>query len=341
MHRAPLAIALVTVIVADSALGRDAGRPVVLAARDSLDPARDATADGRAMLEDLAWEPVAFEVRLAAPAWPRRVTFPSPVPSGDRVNDRVTLEWFVARDASGAPVPGPAVLLLHALDGQMVATRAMAGYFAHNGIHAFAMHLPGYNSRRTAKSRPGLDSAVVLLRQAIVDARRAADAIAACPHVDGEHVGLVGTSLGGFIASVTAAIDNRFAPVFILLAGGDLENLLKQRMRDLPGLRRRMRQRGLTGSRLSRIVARVEPVRLAHRLDRRRTWLYSATRDRVVPPASARALASAARLDAEHHVWLEGNHVSVAVNLPWIVLRMTEEVRRTAASGGPPTGPEL
>src|SRR5271155_1363457 len=82
-----------------------------------LDLPRDTTddkADARAMLRDYQWPAVEFEA-VCQPAAGRAdvsLEFPSPLPFGDPAVDRVTLDWYAARDSAGQLCDGPAVLAL-------------------------------------------------------------------------------------------------------------------------------------------------------------------------------------------------------------------------------------
>ncbi len=315
-----------------------------------------ASPDAAAMLAELNWhappsddqgEPDAgrFTVRCATEQanGDYIVRFDSPRPLGRRINDTVIMEWYVARDRGGAKGSGPAMLVLHVLDGQMVLARMIARTFSHNGIHAFVMHMPGFGDRKSDDEAGGYGSRVKRMQQAVADARRARDAIAVLPQIDDRRIGIAGTSLGAFVAAVTAGLDRPYDPVFIVLGGGDLHGMLVSRLEALPRLRRQLQDEGITDKSLKELTWRVEPTRLAHRLDRERTWLFSAVDDQVVPPASARALANAADLSAEHHVWLSGNHYSCAVNLPNVLLKMVQIINqpddpRPAESPDAPAG---
>src|SRR6185312_9484118 len=94
-----------------------------------------------------------------------------------------------------------------------------------HGLHAFLVHLPGYGARRV-EGHSQLDRTLPSLQQAIADVRRARDAVVALPMVDDSVVGVQGTSLGGFVAATVAGLDHGYNRVFILLAGGNLEEVL-------------------------------------------------------------------------------------------------------------------
>jgi hypothetical protein len=105
--------------------------------------------------------------------------------------------------------------------------------------------------------------------------------------------------------------------------------MLKNGQQDTARLRRELEQAGLSAGQIRELLWQVEPLRLAHRLDPRATWLYSAEQDTVVPIENAVALARAAGLDATHHVRVPGGHYSAILRLPSIVREVAE---RTAPS---------
>lgn len=302
----------------------------VLPARDSLAIGAEPDAGARLMLERLRWEPGTFRVRVGDGLGRGEVRgevrgetrpvvrFPSPRPRGDERNDTVVMEWFrAAGDGDGKR--RPAVLVLHILGGNMELARAIATYLARSGIHAFAMQMPDYGERGDRARRRDVSQFVPRVRQAVADARRARDAIAVLPGVIPDRIGIQGTSLGGFVAATTAALDRGFDPVFLMLAGGDLPSMVASGEKDTAKIRQAFAREGITGKRLDELLRSVDPAVIAHRLDPERTWLYSAALDRVVPRANALALGRAARLDKEHHLWLLGNHYTCLPFLPGVL----------------------
>ena len=133
--------------------------------------------------------------------------------------------------------------------------------------------------------------------QSIADVRRARDAIAVLPDVDAGRIGIQGTSLGGFVTALAASLDQGFSAVFVMLAGGDLADVIRNGKQDTAKLRRALAKAGYTDDKLDQVLRAIEPTRIAHRLDPRRTWIYSGELDRVVPIRNAEALAKAAKLD--------------------------------------------
>lgn len=307
------------------------------AAADSLDCGTDAVDDAQECLAELAWEPEKFQVELEAAEpgcgdW--LVRFPSARPIGNRINDRVSMEWFAARDEQDALRPARAVVVVHESGRQMTAGRIIARGFNAHGLHAFLIHLPGYGARRDEKLTDverGLDS----MQQAVADVRRARDAVAALPMVDSSVIGVEGTSLGGFVTATVAGLDRGYDRVFILLAGGNLEEVVFNGAKDAAKFRKKLAEAGVTDEQIKELARKVEPMRLAHRIDPATTWLYSGKFDDVVPPSCSFALAKAAKLTEGHHVEMPANHYSGVIYLPKVIKQFAEQMGTTGEADVP------
>lgn len=310
------------------------------AARDTLAPGSEASSDAQACLDGLVWQPADFEVRVENPLQRRgdwKVQFRSPIDSGDAVNDTVSMEWYVARDEANAPITAPAVVVVHESGSGMNVGRLIAQGLRTQGLHALMIHLPYYGERRPEGKKPGGENLVPLIRQAVADVRRARDAVATLPFVDPENVSLQGTSLGGFIVATTAGLDNGYQHTFIMLAGGGLMDVIQNGDREAAQFRDELERAGLTGDKLKRAVATVEPLRIAHRLDPATTWLYSAQFDKVVPPANSYLLAQAAMLDPSHHYQMLANHYTGIIYVPYLIMQMREHILPTTPADELPT----
>ena len=294
------------------------------AAEDTLGLDDEPIADARECLEGLRWKPGKFEATCEA-AEPERgdllVRFPSAMPSGDAVNDNVSLEWYIAKDKAGQPIRSRAVIVVHESGRGMTVGRIFARGLAAQGLHTLMVQLPGYGVRKseyTGKPEMILTS----MKQAVADARRARDVAVSLPFVDGSRVGIQGTSLGGFITSTTAGLDKGFDRVFILLAGGNLHNVVLNGAKDAAKVRERLESIGINGDKVKELARPVEPLRLAHRLNPETTWLYSGRYDDVVPPACSFALAEAAKLPEGHHIQMPADHYSGIVFLPSVMVEI-------------------
>lgn len=331
-----LAVAAGSMVVAgtETTPAAEQAGPKTYEARDTLAAASDPVADAASCLRGLTWTPGAFPVTCRTEpgaSYDFLVQFPSPVTSGDAVNDRVSMEWYLPRDGQGAVRQAPAVLVVHESGRAMPVGRLFARSFQAAGMHSFLIHLPYYAKRNADGRDPKADQLFTLIRQAIADVRRGRDAIAVLPHVDARHIALQGTSLGGFVVATSASLDHAFQSVFIMLAGGNLYDMFQRGQREVAQARRELAQAGITDTQLKELLWHIEPTRIAHRLDPQRTWLFSAEQDQVVPLANAAALARAAHLPDGHHIRVPGNHVSVIVYFPVILQRVTDQIRELRA----------
>ncbi len=323
VRRGPAVVSwlLVVLVAAEYAPANEAAPERVYQARDTLAAAADPVADAASCLRDLAWTPTAFSVTCGTEpgaAYDSLVQFPSPISSGDAVNDRVTLEWYMPRDEQDAIRTAPAVLVVHESGRSMPVGRLFARSFQAAGMHSFLIHLPYYGKRNADGRDPPPDRLFTLIRQAIGDVRRGRDAIAVLPHLDTRHIAVQGTSLGGFVVATSASLDPAFQSVFIMLAGGNLYDMFQTGQREVAQARRELTQAGISDAQLKQLLWQIEPTRVAHRLDPQRTWLFSAEGDQVVP---------AARLPDHHHIRVPGNHYTVIVYFPVILQRVTDQIR--------------
>jgi dipeptidyl aminopeptidase/acylaminoacyl peptidase len=186
--------------------------------------------------------------------------------------------------------------------------------------------LPYYGERR-GNREPQRHNIVHTFRQGIADVRRARDAAAALPHIDRNNICVQGTSLGGFVAALAASLDSAFDQTFIVMAGGNLFDMVMHGEQDTAKLRRSLLERGLTEQELESMFWQVEPTRLAHRLNAQTTWLYSAEYDRVVPLRNSLAFATAARLGGDHHQWHPGNHYTMLIYFPKVLDHMQSQIQ--------------
>jgi len=303
-------------------------------ARDTLAPASESSLDARECLKGLTWKPGSFRVRCETPDDGRGevlLRFPSPVDTGNTANDRVAVEWYVAGLNTGKARRARAVVVVHESGRGMTVGRLFAATLRKEGLHAFMVQLPGYGHRSGPGGRLPADQLFDRLRQAISDVRRTRDAITALPLVDSSHVSLQGTSLGGFVVASCGSLDAGFDSVFVMLAGGNLYEMIQKGQRDTARVRQRLTEAGVSDEQLKKLTASIEPTRVAHRLDPKRTWLFSGIRDTVVPMENALALAKAARLPTNHHVKMPTDHYTGIVLLPSMCRLIAKQVKTLPA----------
>jgi dienelactone hydrolase len=322
-------LSLASLVSADDERGQSPFSEQTFSAKDTLSCQCDTNGDALACLDGLSWPASSFEVRIE-PTRPDRgdalIRFSSPVDTGNRQNDLVALEWYSARDDSDRPKAAPAVVVVHESGRGMTVGRLFAQGFQQRGLHAFLLHLPHYGERRGEGQPREADNLIASIRQAVADVRRARDAVAVLPNVDASNISLQGTSLGGFVSATTAGLDRGYQGVFLMLAGGDLFDVIQNGRRDSAKVRERLEAAGLTGETLKSLVYHIEPNRLAHRYNADRTWLYSGSRDDVVPPRSSESLAKAAGLTKTHHIQMNADHYSGIIYLPFVLNHMARKI---------------
>jgi len=319
-----VALLTATVVAGDAATA-------TYVARDSLDAPQDANPDAQACVELLTWTPGEFNVQCTPAVdedYDTLVSFPSPLSSGDAVNDRVTMEWYRPRLKEGeARTPQPAMVVIHESGSRMEAGRVFARTFRERGLNAFLIHLPYYGERRKGGGRPENADFTVLVRQGIADARRARDAVAVLPDVDAGQISIQGTSLGGFVTTLVGSLDHGYDGVFIMLAGADFYDILQTGQKDTAKMRQKFADAGYEGEKLKELLSAVESLRIAHRLDPAHTWMYSAQNDEVVPIKNARLLGTTAGLEKSHQLELPGGHYSIAVYFPFLVDHVMQQLQ--------------
>lgn len=112
--------------------------------------------------------------------------------------------------------------------------------------------------------------------------------IAERSEIDGAHIGAFGLSVGGMVATVLAAVDERIQSAIVCLAGGDLGSLVVEadEIKSLRWVQERCALDGITPDELTRRIRAevgVDPALFAAFVDPRRVLFASARFDGVVP----------------------------------------------------------
>ena len=276
-------------------------------------------------LRAVGFAPEAFAVRVedAGPgSRPRaELFFPAPEPAAGR-GDRaapVRVCWWEAVDPADAP--RPAVLIVHSLAPGQPLARGLASAVAAAGVDAFVVDLPGFGARPALPGRSPGAEAVLSGAGGVADVRRALDAVAALPRIDGERVVIAGISLGSFAASTVAGLDGRPAALVSFLGGASAFEGLRDGAKDAAFLRDELLRGGQTLASLEALLRPIEPAAVAGRLDPARVWVASATADQVIPPANTEAFVRAVGgvgLAEDHWIRRPGNHYTAAFALPGV-----------------------
>jgi len=261
-----------------------------------------------------AHEPATFAYRLEAlrslgGVTIHRLTYPSPGPSRFPENLTVHAEYY--RPAGAGPFPGAVVL--HILDGRFYVARLVAASLAQRGVAALFIKLPYYGERRP----PGkvdlksldLPDVVTAIRQAVRDVRRGAFWLRGRREVESGKVGIVGVSLGSFVAQLAAGADGGFDRCAFVLGGGSLAETVYAGSRDTRKVVQLLAERGWDRARATEALAPIEPLRHIGGIAKASVLMINCRADEVVPPASSRRYWEA--LGRPEIVWYEGGHYAV------------------------------
>lgn len=219
-----------------------------------------------------------------------------------------------------SPARAPVVLLLHGLTSRKERMADSVGSaLLKKGVASLAIDLPMHGDRDgdVASLRGASPLALVSVwRSAMSEVRAALDLLEAHAGVDGRRIGIVGYSLGSYLA-LAAAADQPAIRCVALAAGGDLP----ERTPFAP---------------LVRTV--LDPPRMVRQLAGRPLLMVSGTRDRTVTPAQATRLFDAA-LEPKTMRWYDGGHwpppMAINATAKWVAACLLEPSARTARTTAP------
>ena len=183
----------------------------------------------------------------------------------------------------------PAVLLLHGFSSSKERmTQSVGRALQQRGVASLALDLPFHGERDGGRDEIPYRNPLALVAAwttAVRESREAIAWLAAQPEVDGERIGVIGYSLGGFLALMTAAEEPAVRAVTLAAAG------------DLPD-----------STPYAALVRRaVDPLRAVRKLRGRPLLLVNGRRDTTTRPAQAERLFAYAEEPKELR-WYDGGH---------------------------------
>jgi dienelactone hydrolase len=222
---------------------------------------------------------------------------------GDRVPGRLLLP-------PGSDGPFPLVLLQHGAGGSKDAPYldATAGPWGRGSAAVASIDFPLHGERASTKlselllggfhalSTAGEDAEILVrefVHQAVVDLRRALDALEQLPEIDGERVAYAGFSLGTIVGATFCGLDPRPQAAAFAIGGGG------------------------TGP------PEIDPARTVGRFAPRPSLFVGATRDEVVSREAALALFEGGG-EPKEMLWFEGTHSELpgeALEAMWLFLK--------------------
>jgi dienelactone hydrolase len=242
-----------------------------------------------------------------------RVQFPSPVKTATPENNTVHAEYY--RPDGKGPFPG--VIVLDITAGDQSLSRHISTFLAQKKIAALFVQMAYYGPRRPPGSKlrllmPDINHSLSAIRQTVLDLRVAAAWLAARPEVDGTRLGIMGTSLGSFLAALTAEMEPKLGRVAVLLGGGGFVDAYYDHPRAAP-YRKVYEALGGTKEKLAKIIAPADPLTRAANLKEHKLLILAGKRDDIVPPKMAEALWKAS--GRQKIVWYDCTHYGAIVYL--------------------------
>jgi dienelactone hydrolase len=242
-----------------------------------------------------------------------RVTFPSAVESPHKENNTVHAEYY--RPVGDGPFP--AIIVLDITGGDQRLSRSLSSHLAQRGIACLFVQMAYYGPRRPPGSNlrllsTDLNHTFAAIRQTVLDLRLAAAWLEARREVDGKRLGILGTSLGSFMAALTAECEPRLGRVALLLGGGGLVDGYWDHPQVAP-YRKTYEQLGGSKEAIKKILAPVDPLTKADNLKKRRLLMLAGRKDQVVPPRMAQALWEAS--GRQKIYWYDCGHYDAVVHI--------------------------
>ena len=191
------------------------------------------------------------------------LSFESPMQTSHKVNNTVHAKYYPSKKKTER-----AIILVHHRGGNIESLDAMARIFANRGISALTMLMPYHGIRAPEGTKSGefFTSANIKLtidafRQAVLEIHHATDWL----YDLHPQIGIVGISLGGIIAILACAHDERLKTACICHSGADLaaitfRGLATQKIKEafIRGAREANKVRGRTGNIMSPRTPRID-----------------------------------------------------------------------------------
>jgi dienelactone hydrolase len=177
--------------------------------------------------------------------------------------------------------------------------------------------MPYYGPRRptTAKVRllsDNVEHTMDAIRQTVLDNRCAVAWLESRPEIDKAKLGIHGTSLGSFMAALTAEAEPKLKNVSLMLGGGGLVDAYWDHPKAAP-FQAALAVLGADKEAVKKMIAPADPITYAANLKDRHLLMIAASKDDVVPQAAAKALWEAT--GKQKIIWLNTSHVGAALYL--------------------------
>jgi dienelactone hydrolase len=237
--------------------------------------------------------------------------FPSAVESAYPENNTVYAEYY--RPAGIGPFP--CVIVLDVTGGDQSLSRVICTHLARHGVAGLFVQMAYYGPRRPAGSGLRLLSTDFVqtasaIRQTVLDMRRATAWMESRPEIDPKRLGILGTSLGSFMAALTGEMEPKLGRVAVLLGGGGFLDGYYDDPR-AAGYRKVFEALGGSKEKLVKLIAPLDPITCAANLKNRKLLMLAGRHDEIVPPKMAENLWRAA--GEQQIVWYNCGHYTAVI----------------------------
>lgn len=239
--------------------------------------------------------------------------FPSPVASPHPENNTVVAEYY--RPAGDGPFP--CVIVLDVTGGNQNLSRLIARHFAQKKVAGLFVQMAYYGPRRPAQGglrllSTDLELTTAAVTQTVLDLRRATAWMESRPEIDRSRLGIMGTSLGSFVAALTAEMEPKLGRAVVLLGGGGFVEGYWTHPKVAP-YRNVFEALGGTKQMVQDVIAPIDPITCAGNLKACRLLIIAAKNDEVVPPKMAEMLWEAS--GRQRLIWLHAGHYTAGLHL--------------------------
>jgi dienelactone hydrolase len=257
-------------------------------------------------------------LRTLGDVWIHELTFPSPGPSVCPENETVYAEYFRPKGSG----PFPSAIVLDILDGRGYVARAVAASFSQAGVAALYVKLPYYGERRPRTLDPrklDLPDVIGAVRQAVRDIRRGAAWLRGRREV--ASVGILGVSLGAFVAQLAAGADGGFDRCVFVVGGGSIADTIYANSKDTRKIVKVLEERGWTEERVREALEPIEPLNTIGGVGRGGVLMINCRADEVVPRASTEKYWEA--IGKPEIVWYDGGHYALKEHVFEVLAKVT------------------
>lgn len=297
----PTLVALAAVAVADGAPAAPAAPvappapPAPSAPAAPIDRVKELAAHCRyvpAPFVMTAREPAKFGEKLTAQV----LEYPSPVKSVDpERNDTVRAKLFTTATPEAA-----AVICLGGWRRDPISPMLGARVAEATNLQVLYIELPFQNERTPKGKRSGevtfsadIEQNHATFAQAAQDVGRAVDWLVRERKVDPKRIGIMGTSLGGYVSADLYGIDDTFAAAVIQIAGGDVASVVFNGNFLTQNVRADFVAQGVTEAQVRERMHALDPSTWARKERKDSILLLAAELDEIVPLPTVKALAEA------------------------------------------------